>query len=30
MVVVVFHRVKFVDAGVAALEDGPHRRLYGE
>jgi hypothetical protein len=30
MVVVIFRRVKFMDAGVAALESGPHRQLYGE
>jgi hypothetical protein len=30
MVVVVFRRVKIVDAGAAALDGGPHGRLYGE
>jgi hypothetical protein len=30
MVLVVFWRVKIMDAGAAALEDGPHRRIYGE
>jgi hypothetical protein len=30
MVVLVFPWVKFVDAGAAALEGGPHGRLYSE